>query len=147
MSEPLSTADATFGNDGLLPSQFYNRPAGPYAAERVLWLNVLEDAIRCVQRCPTEFIDGASNQGCWDSMGMTSRRRRQGIEDRAWFASDDTAIGSFLWLCDVLSTDTAPIDPAWLRSRLAEGVKLTRRPPVHTSERPTVVRTRVRRAR
>ena len=135
MSEPLSSADGILANDVVLPSQFYQRPEGPYAAERLLWLNVLEDAIRCVQKCPNEFISGEGNGG------ILNRRRRQGLEDRTWFESDEMYYGSFRWLCDALG-----LEPDYLRSRVAEGVTLARRSPVSNHHGITIKRRRVRRS-
>ena len=137
MSDPLSAADGILTNDVVLPCQFYQRPHGPYAAERLLWLNVLEDAIRCAQNCPAEFVSGQGDQG-----GTLNRRRRQGLEDRTWFASDEMYYGSFRWLCDALG-----IEPDYLRSRIAEGVTLTRRSPVSNHHGISVQRKRQRRPR
>ncbi len=124
----IGDVPATFA---VMPSQWADAlRSAPDAPERMLWLCVLEDAIRCVQGCEV----GAT------SFGYGSRRVKA-AEAHTWLDSQATYPGSFRWICDTLD-----IEPDYLRQRIAEGITLQRRSPVSASEHPTMIRRRVRRA-
>jgi hypothetical protein len=137
VSELRSTADGILANDTILPSQFYAKPSGPYAPERMLWISVLEDAIRCIQVCPPQF-----RGSCYDdrnTLGIGNRKRKYGLDAATWLDSDEMYPGSYLWLCEVLD-----VDPGWLRGRIADGVTLKRRSPVSRDANNRIVAARPR---
>ena len=139
MSEHETLDGALFANDCVLPGQWGSKRGDPYANERLLWANVLADAINCVRKCPPEFITGVRNSGGYESVGGTNRRRRDGMQAQAWIESNDTGPCSFLWLCDALDCD-----PDYLRKRIAEGVTLRRRSPASARHGVTLARPRRR---
>jgi len=84
-------------DDPIHPVQFWgnskSQRCDPLFPEKKLWSEVLEDAFRCC-------VDGHVS-------GESSRTRKQvEIEDaKAWFLSEKTDIGTFLWVCTTLELD------------------------------------------
>lgn len=70
----------------------------PVTAEKMLWRAVLNQAV----------IDFASS-GYEHRLDLASVQRSA----RCWFVSNDRSLGSFLYVCDVLS-----INSAWFRKQL-----------------------------
>jgi hypothetical protein len=84
-------------DDPIHPLQFWGNSKSqrwdPLSPEKKLWSAVLEDAFQCC-------VDGHVS-------AESSRTRRQAeIEDaKAWFLSEKTDIGTFLWVCTTLELD------------------------------------------
>jgi hypothetical protein len=121
----MDNHDDFFGNDALLPAQFYGDRKDPEQAPiRRLALAVLEDAIRCLQK---------------PANGPIHR------ETRIWAESEQEGAFSLAWCCDLLGYDAA----AW-RNRLRnwEG-KIAKRSAVNGNGgvRPTLTRYRGHRER
>lgn len=62
-----------------LQTEYVETP-NPSQAERDLWATVMLDAVDC----------------------LSSRSKRLRAEARAWFASNDVGVGTFLWVCAAL---------------------------------------------
>ena len=119
----IGDVPATFA---VMPSQWADAlRSEAYAPERMLWLCVLEETIRCLQGAPTAK----------GGYVPTSRRARLRAEAQAWLDSEEVYLGSFRWICEMLD-----IAPDYLRQRIAEGITLRRRSPVSASQHPTVAR-------
>ncbi len=137
MNQPTTLIGDVPATFAVMPSQWADAlRSKPCAPERFLWLSVLEDAIKCVQGAVS--ADGSDG---WRQLNSLRHRVRRQLDAQTWFDSDDIYPGSFRWICDTLG-----LEPDYLRQRIAEGITLKRRPPVSTSEHPTVQGQRVRRA-
>lgn len=83
--------------DPVHPVQFWANAKSqrwdPLLSEKKLWYEVLEDAFRCC-------VDG--------HVSAESSRNRKQVEiesAKAWFLSEKTDIGTFLWVCTMLELD------------------------------------------
>jgi len=84
-------------DDPIHPVQFWANAKGqrwdPLQPEKKLWSAVLEDAFQC---CVKGHVSGESSRV----------RKQEEIESAtAWFLSDKTDIGTFLWVCKTLNLD------------------------------------------
>ena len=84
-------------DDPIHPVQFWANAKGqrwdPLLPEKRLWSAVLEDAFHC---CVKGHVSGESSRV----------RKQEEIENaKAWFLSEKTDIGTFLWVCRTLNLD------------------------------------------
>jgi hypothetical protein len=84
-------------DDPIHPVQFWANSKGqkwdPLLPEKKLWSAVLEDAFNC---CVKGHVSGESSRV----------RKQEEIESaKAWFSSEETHIGTFLWVCKTLDLD------------------------------------------
>ena len=90
--------------DTILPAQFFGQRQ-EFSPEHRLWLDILMDAIRTVQR--RECVPGGSDD-------RTPHKSRQIWADAVeWFADTAVYIGSFQYVCEIFD-----LDADWFRDRL-----------------------------
>jgi hypothetical protein len=83
--------------DPIHPVQFWANSKSqrwdPLSPEKKLWCEVLEDAFQC---CVNGHVSAESSRV----------RKQEEIENaKAWFLSEKTDIGTFLWICKTLDLD------------------------------------------
>ena len=87
--------------DPIHPVQFWTNTKSqrwdPLSPEKKLWSAVLEDAFRC---CVNGNVSGE---------GSRVRKQEEIKNARAWFLSQDTGIGTFIWICEKLDLDPKKI--------------------------------------
>lgn len=84
-------------DDPILPVQFWantkSQRRDPVLPERRLWSAVLKDAFQC---CVNGQVSAESSKV----------RKQEEIESaKAWFLSEETDVGTFLWVCKTLDLD------------------------------------------
>jgi hypothetical protein len=84
-------------HDPVHPVQFWTNTKSqrwdPLLPEKKLWCAVLEDAFQCC-------VDG---HVCAES--SKSRKQEEIRSAKAWFLSEGTDIGTFIWICEKLGLD------------------------------------------
>ena len=88
-------------DDPIHPVQFWANAKSqrwdPLLPEKKLWSEVLEDAFQCC-------VDGHVR-----AEGSRVRKQKEIESAKAWFLSEKTDIGTFLWVCKTLSLDPKKI--------------------------------------
>jgi len=84
-------------DDPVHPVQFWanvkSQRWDPLLPEKKLWSEVLEDAFQC---CVDGHVRGE---------GSRAIRQKEMDSAKAWFLSEKTGIGTFLWVCTMLNLD------------------------------------------
>jgi hypothetical protein len=84
-------------DDPIHPVQFWANSKSqrwdPLLPEKKLWSEVLEDAFQCC-------VDGHVR-----AEGSRVRKQKEIESAKAWFLSEETDIGTFLWVCTMLALD------------------------------------------
>jgi hypothetical protein len=84
-------------DDPLHPVQFWANTKSqrwdPLSPEKKLWSAVLEDAFHC---CIKGHVSAESSR---------VRRQEEIKSAKAWFLSEETDIGTFIWICEKLDLD------------------------------------------
>lgn len=87
--------------DPVHPVQFWANTKShrwdPLLPEKKLWSAVLEDAFQC---CVNGHVSAESSR-------VTKQKEIRSA--RAWFLSEETDIGTFLWICEKLDLDPKKI--------------------------------------
>ena len=88
-------------DDPIHPLQFWANAKSqrwdPLSPEKKLWSEVLEDAFQCC-------VNGHVSAEC------SRVRKQKEIEiAKAWFLSEETGIGTFIWICEKLDLDPKKI--------------------------------------
>jgi hypothetical protein len=88
-------------DDPVHPVQFWANTKSqrwdPLLPEKKLWSAVLEDAFHC---CVNGYVSAESSR---------VRRQEEIKIANAWFLSEETDIGTFLWICEKLDLDPKKI--------------------------------------
>ncbi len=88
-------------DDPIHPVQFWANAKSqrwdPLLPEKKLWSEVLEDAFQCC-------VDGHVR-----AEGSRVRKQKEIESAKAWFLSEETDIGTFLWVCTMLGLDSKGI--------------------------------------
>lgn len=88
-------------NDPVHPVQYWANTKSqrwdPLSPEKKLWSAVLEDAFRC---CVKGHVSTESSR---------VRKQEEIKSAKAWFLSEETDIGTFLWICEKLDLDPKKI--------------------------------------
>ena len=88
-------------HDPVHPVQFWTNTKSqrwdPLSPEKKLWSEVLEDAFQCC-------VNGHVSAEC------SRVRKQKEIEiAKAWFLSEETGIGTFIWICEKLDLNSKKI--------------------------------------
>ena len=75
-----------------------------HVGEIGLWLCVLKDAILCACGKVPATAKGQKSKEDYEADKQEEIKRAQ-----AWFKSDNTMVGSYLWVCDVLGYDAGKL--------------------------------------